>query len=76
MLSRDGTSKANGKLKQLSNDYDTIEGVRDYIHVMDAAAGLVAAIEKLPEGVHNRGTGQGASVLELAHTFENVVDNK
>ena len=73
------TQVAKGKLKQLrvfGNDYDTVDGtgVRDYIHVMDLAEGHVAAIEKLTEGVHiyNLGTGQGTSVLELVHAFEEV----
>ncbi|MDO9528877.1 MAG: UDP-glucose 4-epimerase GalE [Syntrophales bacterium] len=64
------------KLRVFGNDYDTVDGtgVRDYIHVVDLAEGHVAAIEKLTEGVHvyNLGTGQGTSVLQLVHTFEEV----
>ncbi len=73
------TQVAKGKLKKLKifgNDYPTIDGtgVRDYIHVVDLAEGHVAAIEKLTEGVHiyNLGTGQGTSVLQLVHAFEEV----
>jgi UDP-glucose 4-epimerase len=73
------TKVAKGELEQLrvfGNDYDTVDGtgVRDYIHVVDLAEGHVAAIEKLDQGVHvyNLGTGQGTSVLELVHTFEEV----
>ena len=73
------TQVAKGKLEKLrvfGNDYNTIDGtgVRDYIHVMDLAEGHVAAIEKLTEGVHiyNLGTGQGTSVLQLIHAFEEV----
>jgi UDP-glucose 4-epimerase len=64
------------KLRVFGNDYETIDGtgVRDYIHVVDLAEGHVAAIEKLTEGVHiyNLGTGQGTSVLQLIHAFEEV----
>ena len=73
------TQVANGKLEKLrvfGNDYPTVDGtgVRDYIHVVDLAEGHVAAIEKLTEGVHiyNLGTGQGTSVLQLIHAFEEV----
>ncbi len=71
------TQVAKGKLKQLrvfGDDYPTEDGtgVRDYIHVLDLAAGHVAAIERLKEGVHvyNLGTGRGTSVLELVNAFE------
>lgn len=73
------TQVASGKLEKLrvfGNDYKTVDGtgVRDYIHVVDLAEGHVAAIEKLTEGVHiyNLGTGQGTSVLQLIHAFEEV----
>ena len=75
------TQVANGKLEKLrvfGNDYKTVDGtgVRDYIHVVDLAEGHVAAIEKLTEGVqiYNLGTGQGTSVLQLIHAFEEVND--
>ena len=71
------TRVAKGKLAQLrvfGNDYPTVDGtgVRDYIHVLDLAAGHIAAIERLTEGVHvyNLGTGRGTSVLELVKAFE------
>ncbi|PIC99897.1 UDP-glucose 4-epimerase GalE [Sporosarcina sp. P29] len=70
---------ANGKLEKLrvfGNDYNTVDGtgVRDYIHVIDLAAGHVAALENLNEGIHiyNLGTGQGVSVLELVKAFEDA----
>ena len=73
------TRVASGKLEKLrvfGNDYKTVDGtgVRDYIHVVDLAEGHVAAIEKLTEGIHiyNLGTGQGTSVLQLIHAFEEV----
>jgi len=58
------------------NDYPTPDGtgVRDYIHVVDLAAGHVKAVEKLAEGpgvqVWNLGTGCGYSVVEMAKAFE------
>ena len=58
------------------NDYDTVDGtgVRDYIHVVDLAAGHVKAIEKLKENpgveVYNLGTGNGYSVLQVVAAFE------
>jgi UDP-glucose 4-epimerase len=72
---------AVGKLKQLTvfgDDYPTSDGtgVRDYIHVVDLAAGHVKAIEKLKgsPGVvtYNLGTGKGYSVLEMVHAFMNA----
>ena len=71
---------ANGQFKELSvwgGDYPTPDGtgVRDYIHVVDLAAGHLAALQKLDtmrcEAV-NLGTGHGSSVLELVRTFERV----
>ena len=56
------------------DDYDTVDGtgVRDYIHVMDLARGHVAALDHLRPGVSvdNLGTGQGTSVLQVIHAFE------
>ncbi|HAN16688.1 MAG TPA: UDP-glucose 4-epimerase GalE, partial [Chloroflexi bacterium] len=71
---------AAGVLPELQiwgNDYPTPDGtgVRDFIHVMDLAAGHVAALRNLDsmscEAI-NLGTGKGCSVLELVHTFERV----
>ncbi|MNC32040.1 UDP-glucose 4-epimerase [compost metagenome] len=70
---------AIGTLKQLSvfgDDYPTRDGtgVRDYIHVLDLAAGHLKALEAISQsaGVNtwNLGTGTGYSVLELIHAFE------
>lgn len=72
------TKIAVGKLKELSvygNDYPTHDGtgVRDYIHVLDLAAGHVKALQKLEENpglvVYNLGTGKGYSVLDLVNAF-------
>ncbi|MBQ9316630.1 MAG: UDP-glucose 4-epimerase GalE [Atopobiaceae bacterium] len=57
------------------DDYDTPDGtgVRDYIHVMDLAAGHVAALAwmdgKTGCEVFNLGTGNGTSVLEIIRAF-------
>ncbi len=75
------TQVAVGRLKQLrifGNDYGTVDGtgVRDYIHVMDLAAGHVAALRYLLEKdksiVVNLGTGRGQTVLEVVAAFERV----
>lgn len=73
------TQVAVGKLKQLGvfgGDYDTPDGtcIRDYIHVVDLAAGHVKAISKLRTNpglaVYNLGTGTGSSVLDVIKNFE------
>ena len=70
---------AAGKLERLhvfGDDYPTPDGtgVRDYIHVVDLAKGHVRALDYLRghTGVEafNLGTGQGHSVLEVLHAFE------
>jgi len=64
------------ELQVYGGDYDTPDGtgVRDYIHVMDLAEGHVASMKHLLDGggshVVNLGTGQGHSVLEVIHAFE------
>lgn len=64
------------------NDYDTPDGtgVRDYIHVVDLAAGHVKAIDKLREKpgveVYNLGTGNGYSVLQVVAAFEKACGHK
>lgn len=72
---------AVGKLKQLSvygNDYKTHDGtgVRDYIHVVDLAAGHVDALEYAKKfkgtDIINLGTGIGYSVLDMVKAFEKV----
>ncbi|NLG89586.1 MAG: UDP-glucose 4-epimerase GalE [Clostridiaceae bacterium] len=75
------TQVAVGKLKVLNvygSDYDTPDGtgIRDYIHVVDLAAGHIKALQKLNENpgivVYNLGTGRGYSVLEVVNTFSKV----
>ena len=64
------------RLQVFGADYDTIDGtgVRDYIHVLDLAAGHVAALRRLldkPELLTvNLGTGLGYSVLEVVRAYE------
>ncbi|MBE0008913.1 MULTISPECIES: UDP-glucose 4-epimerase GalE [unclassified Arthrobacter] len=63
------------KVMVFGNDYPTPDGtgVRDYIHVVDLAAGHLAALDYLRThaGVHrwNLGTGNGSSVLEVLAAF-------
>jgi len=70
------TQAAAGLRGVFGDDYDTPDGtgVRDYIHVVDLAAGHVAALdylERSPELLTvNLGTGKGVSVLEMINTFE------
>lgn len=59
-------------------DYGTRDGTgeRDYIHVMDLAEGHLAAIDYLKNNagahIHNLGTGQGTTVLELINAFQRI----
>ena len=65
-------------LQVFGGDYPTPDGtgVRDFIHVMDLAAGHVAALHALPSWTEpvpltvNLGTGHGYSVMELIRAFE------
>jgi len=70
---------AVGKREKLSvwgNDYGTPDGtgVRDYIHVVDLAAGHLKALEVLQASPDlltvNLGTGVGYSVLDMVKAFE------
>ncbi len=69
---------AVGRRQQLSvygDDYPTSDGtgVRDYIHVVDLAAGHVAALRRLFDApgsfTVNLGTGRGYSVLEVVAAY-------
>lgn len=82
------TQTAIGKLPKMwvhGSDYPTKDGscVRDYIHVSDIAHAHTLAIQYLMNGknetkcdVFNLGTGDGVSVLEAIHTFEEVSNVK
>jgi UDP-glucose 4-epimerase len=63
-------------LRVFGNDYPTRDGtpIRDYIHVVDLAAGHLRALKKMEStpgvNIYNLGTGQGSTVLEVVHAFE------
>lgn len=66
------------KLQVFGGDYNTHDGtgVRDFIHVVDLAAGHVAALKLLhsPQCTPiNLGTGNGVSVLDMVHAFEDTI---
>lgn len=77
---------ASGALQCLTvygDDYDTPDGtcIRDYIHVVDLAAGHVKALDYLATksdglSVFNIGTGNGTSVLEAVAAFEKACGHK
>ena len=64
------------KLMVFGDDYDTSDGTgeRDYIHVVDLAAGHLAALDFLRDkaGFHvwNLGTGEPTSVLRVVAAFQ------
>ncbi len=64
------------RLRVFGSDYPTRDGtgVRDYIHVVDLAAGHLRALEYLWRQagllVTNLGTGRGYSVLEVVQAYE------
>ena len=76
---------AAGQLEKLTifgGDYPTPDGTcqRDYLHVVDLAVGHLKALKYAAahtgaEAI-NLGTGNGISVLELVHAFENANDMK
>lgn len=74
------------KLSVFGADYETRDGscIRDYIHVMDLANAHTKALQYLEKGnvnngnveVFNLGTGEGTTVLEAIHSFEEVSGSK
>lgn len=66
------------RVQVFGNDYPTKDGtgVRDYIHVVDLAAGHIKALEAMKKQIgcqiFNLGTGTGYSVLEMIKTFEKI----
>ena len=64
------------------DSYPTQDGtwIRDYIHVVDLANAHVKALEYVMKNkgksAFNIGTGNGVSVLEAIHIFEQVNDIK
>jgi UDP-glucose 4-epimerase len=77
-----------GKMEKLTvygTDYDTRDGscIRDYIHVSDIADAHLKALEFMLEQrnttnceVFNLGSGNGISVLEMLHAFEDITGIK
>lgn len=69
-------------LKVFGADYPTVDGtgVRDYIHVMDLAAGHLKAMNSLNPThgcqAYNLGTGNGYSVLQVVDAFAEVSGRK
>jgi len=71
-------------LNVFGNDYNTADGtgVRDYIHVVDLAAGHVKAVDKLVANnvdsvdTYNLGAGKGFSVMEMLKELEKVSGNE
>ena len=69
-------------LNVYGNDYDTHDGtgVRDYLHVVDLALGHLKALDYADthKGVEaiNLGTGNGSSVLDVVHAFEEACGHK
>ncbi len=68
------------ELRVFGGDYPTPDGtgVRDYLHVVDLAAGHVRALERAGGGLLtvNLGTGRGYSVLEIVRAFETASGRK
>ena len=66
------------RLNIYGGDYDTRDGtgIRDYVHVVDVAAGHVRALDRHHDqsGVftYNLGTGQGHTVLEVVKAYESA----
>ena len=64
------------RLRVFGDDYPTPDGtgIRDYLHVVDLARGHLKALDYLGGNkgvfVHNLGTGQGTSVLDVVRAFE------
>jgi UDP-glucose 4-epimerase len=76
------TQVAVGRQPELvihGDDYPTPDGtcIRDYVHVMDIAAGHTLVLDALRDraGAHawNLGTGRGSSVREVVDAFESTI---
>ncbi|MDA1073622.1 MAG: UDP-glucose 4-epimerase GalE [Proteobacteria bacterium] len=69
-------------LRVFGDDYPTPDGtgIRDYIHVVDLARAHVQALKFLRRepriAIHNLGTGQGYSVLDVLKAFETACGRK
>jgi len=74
-----------GPITVFGDDYNTPDGscIRDYIHVVDLAKAHVAALKLMERDgytigydMFNLGTGNGNSVLEVIHAFEEATGEK
>ena len=74
-----------GETTVFGDDYETRDGscIRDYIHVMDIAHAHTLALEYVLKHknednyeIFNLGTGDGVTVLEAIHAFENTTGVK
>lgn len=81
------TQTAIGKREKITvfgDQYNTPDGscIRDYIHVVDLAKAHVAALKLMEKetftgyDVFNIGTGNGSTVLEVIHAFEDATGVK
>lgn len=81
-LALEGALRDDYQFTIFGDDFDTRDGtcVRDYVHVTDlASAHALAAKHLLADGeggFFNLGTGEGASVLEIASAIEKVTGRK
>lgn len=70
------------RVRVFGNDYETADGtgVRDYLHVVDLAAGHLAAVKKVERSKgcneYNLGCGAGHSVLDMIAEFEKICGKK
>lgn len=69
----------NSRLTVNGNDYPTADGtcIRDYVHVLDIAAGHLLAAEtlfnkKTSSSIYNLGTGSGFSILQIIEAAERI----
>lgn len=52
----------------------TPDSTKDYIYIDDLAAAILLTVERRFEGAINWGTGEGASVREIARTLARIMD--
>lgn len=70
--------RPGGQITIFGTDYPTSDGtgIRDYIHVTDLTAAIIAAMENLlnggNSGCYNLGSGRGYSVRQVLTTIEKV----
>lgn len=67
-------AKETGEFTIFGKDYNTYDGtcIRDYVHVEEICDSIRTAIEKPSNQIESLGHGEGRSVLEMVHLFEDV----